>query len=723
MPFSEDVRFKVACIQAAERLHGNSDPALANDILKSLDLSRESAVPAPPPSNGAFDDWRPISIWRPYRRENEWWFLRPEPGPYGDHYADCLAFTARAEPGVQRIGFFGESVAAGYLYAPQLTPAKVLAYFLEQAAPDQRYEVIDLARTNERLATLVETFEQSLQLGLRHAVIFVGNNWNLLETPELSGLVPDPQARIATGALLAEGGVEGLLHQAATRLMAKVSACFARIAELAAQHGVKISLVVPQVNLADWESHQPPPFLVEDRLAAWYECFFEALAAWEQRDTAMVRRAALRMLDLDEGTSPSAFRLLALAWQAEGQREKAYEAARSEVEACNYATLCFLDAPRANGLAQNMLRRLARIHGFTAVDLPIVFQTLEPEALPGRRFFLDYCHLSYEGMRAAMAAVAEPLLPEAVQERAWQTLLARHAGPSVSDDVHALACLGAAIHTAHRECAVTDNGPRIEYWLRQALAYAPRITATLVDLAQARLARVPTPLTPAQQRNLAGPFRLGFQHGWRYEHIDAKVLKSLECVLRDQDCTDLNVLICRQRAIGEREREIDLAEPYYLWDPLLRTYNEVMPFEDLPSPGFHRSPWPFSSFALISDGRHDLHLQITARIPGALADHDHPVVLCIDDQACGTFPCGRRWTTHSLVLERDKLSPGLHKLTLCWPIPAAAARDSRGRILQRLACGTETALHPIFGELHSLRTRVKMQDARPKIGDNQDPLD
>ncbi len=701
MTFKEDVRFKLACIQAAERLKGNFDSGVIGGVLKSLGVALTPATPpSATPADSALDAWRPVSIWRPYPREDTWWFLRSEPGPFGDHYASHLAFTALPAPGCRRVGFFGESVAAGYLYAPHLTPAQVLAYFLEQAAPQQPFEVIDLARTNERLATLVETFEQALQLGLSHAVIFVGNNWNLLETPELSGLVPDPQARIACGALLAEGGVEVLLHQAATRLMTKVSACFQRIAELATQHRVQISLVVPQVNLADWESHQPPPFMAEDRLIAWYEAYFEALAAWERRDTAKVRQGAFRMLDLDEGTSPSAFRLLALAWQAEGQCEKAYEAARSEIEATNYATLCFLDAPRANGLAQNMLRRLARLHDFQAIDLPLVFQTLDPESLPGRRFFLDYCHLTYEGMRAAMAAVAESLLPVEVPERAWQALLASFPGPTVAAEVHALACLGAAVHTAHRECAVTDNQDRITYWLREALHHAPAIAATLVELVQVRLARVPTPFTPAQQRNQAGPFRLGFQHGWRYDHLDAKVLKSLADVFQSLGLEFVDVLACRQRAIGARP--VELMDPYFLWDPLQRFYNEVMPFDDLPSPAFHRSPWPFSSFALVSDGRHDLYLQITARLPGALADQDHPVVICIDDQARASFHCGRHWLKQGFVLEKRWLPAGIHKLTVCWPIPAAAVRDAKGRILQRLSRGAETPLHPTFGELFSL---------------------
>ena len=98
----------------------------------------------------------------------------------GDHYATRQTLPARKTPGTRRICFFGESVAAGYLYAPHLTPAMVLEEQLRQTSDTHAYEVIDLARTNETLDGLLTTVRRSLQLNPDVLVLFVGNNWTLL---------------------------------------------------------------------------------------------------------------------------------------------------------------------------------------------------------------------------------------------------------------------------------------------------------------------------------------------------------------------------------------------------------------------------------------------------------------------------------------------------------------------------------------------------------------
>ncbi|HYN20325.1 MAG TPA: hypothetical protein VE078_05155, partial [Thermoanaerobaculia bacterium] len=64
----------------------------------------------------------PISIWQP---DGDVW-VRPDPLPLGDHYATRKVLRKKQAELPLRVVFFGESVAAGYLYAPHLTPAQVL---------------------------------------------------------------------------------------------------------------------------------------------------------------------------------------------------------------------------------------------------------------------------------------------------------------------------------------------------------------------------------------------------------------------------------------------------------------------------------------------------------------------------------------------------------------------------------------------------------------------
>ena len=110
----------------------------------------------------------------------------------------------------KRLCLLGESTAAGYLLAPDLTPAKVLRRRL-----GDRWDVVDLARTNERLESLVDTAEAALQLDPDRLVVFTGNNWNLLETPGWSPHLPSTEARRRYGAALAKGGLLGPAQGAA----------------------------------------------------------------------------------------------------------------------------------------------------------------------------------------------------------------------------------------------------------------------------------------------------------------------------------------------------------------------------------------------------------------------------------------------------------------------------------------------------------------------------
>ena len=139
----------------------------------------------------------PISIWQPQQRDGETVWVRPPPGPFGDHYANRIELKRKRAELPLRVVLFGESVAAGYLYAPQLTPAAVLEAQLRAIGGAGNFEVIDLARTNETLSGLQASVRASLLIYPDVCVLWVGNHWNLLETPALSAYAADPAARQA----------------------------------------------------------------------------------------------------------------------------------------------------------------------------------------------------------------------------------------------------------------------------------------------------------------------------------------------------------------------------------------------------------------------------------------------------------------------------------------------------------------------------------------------
>ena len=663
----------------------------------------------------------PISIWEPREIDGERAFVRPEPGPLGDHFAATRVLRPKKAELPLRVGFFGESVAAGYLYAPHLTPAQVLEGQLRSFSAD--FEVVDLARTNETIPSLLETVRAALQIQPDVLVLFAGNNWNLLETPEVSPYAPSVRSRQRYAAALREEGLRGPLEQAAGQLRRTVREGFDFLAMLTRAVGIPVVVVIPEVNLADWENRQPVPWLPAGDTARWHDLYKKAAAALEGEAWGEALAAAREMQALDGGLCPTAHRLLARAFQGLGNAEAARRAALDEVDATAYPTLAFLSAPQATTAVRELLREEARRHGFLAVDLREVFARHTGDALPDRRLFLDYCHLTVEGMRVAMAAVAAEVLEISGMVEAapdWQGVLDRAPAPEVSPEADATAKLGAALHGAHRLLlTVGHKGPILEHWLERALDASPGVETAMLDLVEARCAPAPAVLTAAQQRNLASPYRLQLQHGWQWEGLDADLIEAISAVLERRGRAgvreEIRDLLLAHHAIREDGTELAVPATWH-WDPLERFYPEVMSFEDLSRRATYRSPWPESSFCLICDASRDVLLDLTARLPavgGTWGARRGTLAARAGGTEVGRTELTSRWQRWEVRIGRAALRPGLNRLTLAWPAPPPVGEAARRDAVERLEIGVAADLHPVFGEIFSLIARPAPRPENP----------
>lgn len=660
-----------------------------------LQMAGLVGAPAPAPMPSPFPRGpHPISIWQPAEIDGERAFVRPDPGPFGDHYAAQKVLRPKRAELPLRVGFFGESVAAGYLYAPHLTPAQVLEEQLRAVGGHDNFEVVDLARTNETLAGLRETVRSALQIQPDVLVLFGGNNWNLLETPEVSAYAPSVSARQEVAMALRDGGLAGPVEMARGRLRETARATFDEIALLAHAVGIPVVVLFPEVNLGDWETRQPVPWLAGDGTGRWHSFYRSALELLERGEAAGAVSLTERMLELDGGACSSTWRLRALARRALGDEAGALEACRAEIDSAAYPTLAFLSAPQAGTLARELLRDACRRHGFGPVDLPAIFAEHTGSRLPGRRLFLDYCHLTLEGIRVAMAAAAAEVLRLSGMiegEPDWRALLASTPEPRIAPEAEATARLGAAIHGAHRLLPVGPKRPILEHWCAAALDASPGIAETFLDLIDARTAPCPAVLTAAQQRNLASPYRLLLQHGWQWDHLDAEVLAAIEAVLAG---TDVPHRIIERRTLPASGT--DLADPYWHWEPLERFFPDVLRFEDIAERATLRTPWPETSFCLVVDGPREVELELTARAP---ARNPGTVGVLVDGRPAGALMVGERWTKSRLRLVVP--SEGLHRLTLRWP-ELPVSDDPLLSAIERLELGLPADLHPVFGEVWSL---------------------
>jgi hypothetical protein len=652
----------------------------------------------------------PISIWEPREIDGGLAFVRPDPMPLGDHYAATQVLRPKKAELPLRVCLFGESVAAGYLYAPHLTPARVLEAQLRAVGGEGNFEVIDLARTNETLASLTETVRTSLQINPDVLVIFAGNNWDLLETPEISPYAPSVTARQRYARALREEGIAGPLRLAREELRDKAGAALDRIAMIARAVQIPVVIVIPEVNLVDWETRQPPVWLPEKGIVQWHSLYREALDGLGREGFRAVFNALIRMHSLDEGQCASTWRLMARLGIAQGKPVLAAMEAEAEVSSAPYPILAFLKAPQVTSIAAEVLHEAAERHGSSWVDLGEVFAEHTGSPLPDRRLLLDYCHLTTEGIQVAMAAVAAEVLNLSgmlAEEVDWQTLLPRLPPPAISPEAEATARLGAAIHTAHRLLPVGPKGPILEHWCEAALDASPGVEAAMRDLLATRCAPGPAVLTEAQQRNLASPYRLLLQHGWRWDHLDADLLEAIQAVLERRGWPvreEVARKLLEHHVI--REEGTDLTQPPYLWEPLERFFPEVMRFADLSERATFRSPWPESSFCLVCDAEQDVELELTARLPSASGKNRRGRIrVAVNGRDVGAIEAVERWTRTLLRVDRGSLRPGLNRLTLRWPAPDEDGTDALQAALERLELGIAADLHPVFGEIFSLIAR------------------
>jgi hypothetical protein len=587
----------------------------------------------------------------------------------------------------------------------------VLAAQLAHFAPASAFEVIDLARTNERLSTLVETAERSLQLAPDRWVIFVGNNWNLLETSEISPYFPSVTGRQRYGQALRKRDLDGPVDLAAELLEERAGQALHRLAELAKSAKAEVVLVIPESHLAGWEVAQPTPWLPGDDTARWHVLAQKTRQFLLTERNAEALETAQELLALDGGRGPTGHRLLTRALLALGQVDAARQASQEAIDSDAYATLGSLGAPQATSTVQAQLRSAAAEYGFSTVDLPWIFAAQDEEQLPGDRFFLDYCHLTAEGMRLAMAAVATELLHLGDQAIGLEAALEEAPSPVLTLQAAATAHLGAAIHGAHRRISVLgDDSESMAYHLRRAFDLDPAIAKTFLDLAAARCAPGPEVLTAAQRRNLASPHRLLLQHGWRWDHLDIELLLAISDVLESAGQP------ARQQIYGWLQlyhsiehRPRDLSRAPYLWQPLERLYPEVMDTEASRRATF-RAIWPRSSFCLITCGLEDVFLEPVLRlptIPGTDPPREGEVTVFLNGEAIDRLPVESSWSRGGLLLPADHLRPTINRLTLEWPVLPAAGDEAFSETIYQLEMGREVDLHPIFGEIYSLTAQLR----------------
>jgi hypothetical protein len=590
----------------------------------------------------------------------------------------------RGEPAKgKRVLWLGESAARGYFYDPVWTPAMALQGMLDDALGDRRAEVIDLAQTSIGMMPLLDLTIAAMQLQPDLCVVFAGNNWN-----PWYGISWNETRQVA--AILAETGswaeVKALIEQRARR---QATTFVNILGELAERRQVQFVLVVPEFNLLDWqEAIRDVPFLDRAATETWLmerRRMEDALAA---DDYVVAGDAARHMIVLDAGTMPHGLRTAALSKLRAGASQEA----RRLLEQARDAEEMFPipSAPRCSAVTQDCLRTLGLSRGFQVIDLPARFAESVPDGIPGRSMFMDYCHLTAEGLRILAASVAERVAPLIAGSRlSWQDCLQFRTQPSPESDAaaHLLAanhnfCWGQSMDVVEHHCRAAASVPAIHADIHDFVNFFGKKTPYAVSTAFAGLLR----RTHVPLARYLNP--VSIQPRSRERLVDA-IVRSMEA-----KCPGMMDAVARLRM-----EEAITRQPANLLDG----YHEERSYADFTQPSdaaIHRSYKLSSQFTFVVTKPRGIIIAMAYRTPCCDSPADTAEVI-LNDCVVHLAPSSARWRTERIEVSNDVIRPGVNTMRVRWPLPPVNWAERASRLcpeIDRDVAGT-SSLWPVCGEI------------------------
>ncbi|MFE1748948.1 hypothetical protein ACFW88_00070 [Streptomyces anandii] len=661
-------------------LLSSADGAATLALLQKLQRAHAPEAPAPDADAGTdtVGVWRRTGteLVRDAGRREEW-----------RYWADLERVPLPVDR--RRVVLLGESAARGYFFDPAHNLATLLGDALGRISGLSDVQVVDLARTNATHVDLEATAHQAVALAPDALVVLAGNNWHNLD------LTPG-QMQLLAGELRSGGfgAARTLFHRLVVEQAGRTLDALAATAHAA---GAPITLVVPEFNLADWQDERSLvcPVLPGEDSRVWLELRAQAqlhLARGEHEQGAAV---AERMRRLDGGSSHVSARLLAdaLAGHRPAEAEQALVTAKDTV-----VSPFTLHSPRVLAAVQDEMRRKADEHGFLLVDLPKLLRAADGDRAPGRRFFMDYCHLTFEGLALTAAAAAARLADQlGAPATTTEELLSAQTRPASA--TLAVAHFLAAVHNSHYgqpahilrhhldEALAHD--PAVAVHLENYLDYQTRVTPHWMCASYEKSAQVPelARYLVVSDTRLTGKLA---DHDLREEMVRALESTGVPTAKRYED------LLVAEHARAESDLLVDAAQA--------ATFRERRGSGVGTRTAFLRAADLTSEFHLVVDEPTDTELRLTWRLPAGETDAD-TVQVAVNGTALAAQRLGTAWQNTELTLPAALLRRGRNVITIGWPLRAVDGHRLVEDAAAALERGTTPSGFPAYGHLFACTAR------------------
>jgi hypothetical protein len=338
------------------------------------------------------------------------------------------------------------------------------------------------------------------------------------------------------------------------------------------------------------------------------------------------------------------------------------------------------------------------------VDLPVLMQERLDGALPDRRMFLDYCHLTSAGIRLLTEAVAEAALRLLGADGVVDLKSAvGELGPSpeVDADAHFMA----AVHCTRWG----QSGELLAWHCAEALRLSSGIAEKMKSYLEA-FQRSGPPWLGRGFSGLAGPRG---SPAYRYFcEISPFVDKDLhEQALVEAIGSTLGAVEPPQSEDGRLEIDL-LSRDHFAANSLNSVKYATL------QKAFVEFYEPISRFVVFLNDRVRFRCELTYRTAAAEAERD--IAVWLNRVEVGVFPASVNWA--SVELDDLALVSGRNELAIIWPPPRDVAQ---ARLRQSKAEIRRNVLpNPLvdFGHLYRLRLAIaSADDATPRKAETPIP--
>ncbi|HEV2988767.1 MAG TPA: hypothetical protein VG759_10015 [Candidatus Angelobacter sp.] len=594
----------------------------------------------------------------------------------------------------KRVVFIGESVARGFLYDPLFTPVMALESILHARMGKDEVEIVDLARTN--LGFEVGDLAMSaLLLEPDLVIVFSGNNWD--KSAPKSSDVP------SVDTVLREQGIPGMKNLVEGELAEHVANLVKHVSSIYEQRGIPLVWIIPEFNLGDWRDQATnAPHLIEDHNQRWIVLREEAEQAFGDGDYTKAASFATKMVELDHASTVTPLYILADCCKHLGDiegRRRYLEMARDAViwDTSKNA------APRTYSATEKTLRAEIPRYANRLVDLPILFKEYLQGGVPDRRLFVDYCHLSSEGIQVAMAAAASVVLQVFTgQEVPWRSLMDQCVlpGPEVESETFFLA----AVHNAHW----WQTAELVQHYCLRAVEASPGIGRIMTSYMDLQTRRSPMLMCRATEQlaEVGSPLMQHYLLRFNYQRLDTVLLDGVASALKK---IGIDSLEQRDRLRLEEHsvvtHDTNLLDYYYCTEGLQQ--QEIMwivphlaDYLSHKANNYYKAYWRESRFVFVGEANHSVRLRLTCRLP-----HDtiasNSICLRINDVSIGRTSIGSEWETWDIDVPGTLVHDGVNKITVEWPTPVFTGIQK----LESVALDLMDKMYPeffcVFGEIHS----------------------